>query len=154
MQQNLYTYPARMYEGKPLQIEVAAAQNKRKETEYAAQRILEYTCEQGGRMRDVAILAGSIAGYEVLVQDVFSRAGIPFFLESKRALLLSSAAEFALSALDIIAGGRWRLADVLRHLKCGFYAQSRRRRRSFGMPRNTGSGDMLFAGNLSGAMSR
>lgn len=120
LQQNLYTYPARMYEGKPLQIEVAAAQNKRKETEYAAQRILEYTCEQGGRMRDVAILAGSIAGYEVLVQDVFSRAGIPFFLESKRALLLSSAAEFALSALDIIAGGRWRLADVLRHLKCGF----------------------------------
>lgn len=124
LQNNLYAYPAEQYEKKPQAIEIACAASKQKEVEYAAQRILEYTCEQGGRMREIAILAGSMGEYEAAVRDVFARAGIPFFLESKRALLESSAAEFALSALDILAN-RWRLADVLRHLKCGFLCDER-----------------------------
>ena len=123
MQRNLYHYPPAQHAARPAFVEIAAAADKRKEVEYAAQRILEYTCEQGGRMRDVAVLAGRISDYAMLVQDVFSRAEIPFFLESKRALMESSAAEFVLTALDILSGARWRLADVLGHLKCGFLCQ-------------------------------
>ena len=125
LQENIYAYPGGQYEKKPGAVEVVCAASKQKEVEYAAQRILEHTCEQGGRMREIAILAGSMGEYEAAVRDVFARAGIPFFLESKRALLESSAAEFALSALDILAGRRWRLADVLRHLKCGFLCDER-----------------------------
>lgn len=124
LQKSLYAYPAERYEKKPEAVEIVCAANRQKEVEYAAQRILEHTCEQGGKMREVAILAGSMGEYEAAVRDVFARAGIPFFLESKRALLESSAAEFALSALDILAR-RWRLADVLRHLKCGFLCDER-----------------------------
>ncbi len=123
LQRNLYHYPPAQHAARPAFVEIAAAADKRKEVEYAAQRILEYTCEQGGRMRDVAVLAGRISDYAMLVQDVFSRAEIPFFLESKRALMESSAAEFVLTALDILSGARWRLADVLGHLKCGFLCQ-------------------------------
>lgn len=125
LQENIYAYPGGRYEKKPGAVEIVCAASKQKEVEYAAQRILEHTCEQGGRMREIAILAGSMGEYEAAVRDVFARAGIPFFLESKRALLESSAAEFALSALDILAGCRWRLADVLRHLKCGFLCDER-----------------------------
>ncbi len=116
--ENMYAYPYRKYRERPADIVLAALPSRRAEVEQAAARILELTCEDGLRMRDIGVLAGMPEQYASLIKDVFSQAGIPFFLQNKRSLVKSALATHILSLLHILEN--WRLYDVFSYLKAGF----------------------------------
>lgn len=118
--ENLYAYPYRQWKKEPENIEIVEAGDKQGEVEYIAGRILELACRQGLRMRDMEVLAGNPAAYSAPVRDIFAKAGIPFFMEEKRPLLVNALARFLLSAVDLFKGKQWRMFDALRHLKAGF----------------------------------
>lgn len=114
--ENLYRYPAQVFPGRPRDIEIVAATNKRQEISCVAEKILEATCERNLKMREVVVLAP--ADYASLIKDTFSQCGIPCFIEAKRPLIKNPLAVFLLSAIKLISE-QWRLHDVLRHVKTG-----------------------------------
>lgn len=122
---NLYAYSPKPYGRAPAGIRLVSAADKRQEAEYAAARILELTCEHGLKMCEIGVLAAQPQSYAGVLRDVFSQCGIPFFLEGKRPLSQHRLAVLVLSAADILTGARWRMFDVLRHLKTGLLPVSR-----------------------------
>ena len=122
--ENVYAYPYAPYVKEPKQIHVAVAQNRKKEIAYVAQQILSLTCEQGYAMNDIAVVAGNLTTHSVQIKEIFNQAGIPYFLENKRAVCDSSLATFVLALLRIIAGKKWRRQDVFEMLKKGFCCTS------------------------------
>ncbi|MBQ9941677.1 MAG: PD-(D/E)XK nuclease family protein, partial [Christensenellaceae bacterium] len=125
LMENLYAYPYARYGGKVENIRLIAAEDREQEVTYVAERILSETCEGGLRMRQLGVMTADVAGYGPVIRDVFGRCGIPFFMEEKRTLKESSLGIFLTSALDVLRSGRWRAADVLRHMKAGFLPVSR-----------------------------
>lgn len=118
--ENVYAYPYTPYREEPKQIHLAVAQNRKKEITYVAQQILSLTCEQGYSMDDIAVVAGNVTTHSTQIKEIFAGAGIPFFLENKRAVSSSPLAVFVLALLRIIAGKKWRRQDVFELLKTHF----------------------------------
>ena len=149
---NIYRQPGRAYPAVPQNITLAKAKNRREEVRYAAQKILELTCKQGLKMREIGILLGDPQRYRGELQEVFTQAGIPYFVDGKRSLLSSPLAAFLLSGIDVLLYG-WRQRDVLRHLKTGFLPVSQQEAdKLFGFIREFGIyGSWCKTGFLRGA---
>lgn len=84
---------------------------------YAARTIHQHV-RQGGRYRDIAVLMRSIQGYQDAIQRVFSRHGIPYFLDRRESVAHHPLAELTRSALRLAAFG-WRHEDWFAALKSG-----------------------------------
>ncbi len=113
-----YEYPYEKFPRVPQNLFIAKASSKKKEVEYAAGVILKN--REGRRFSDFSLCMADPREYALLLEEVFFKAGIPYFLENKRPVMKSGAAALVLSALDIVIRGRWRRADVFRYLKSGF----------------------------------
>ena len=87
------------------------------EAELAAREILRHA-RAGGRYREVSVLVRSLEGYHQILQRVFSRYGIPFFLDRRETVSHHPVAELARSALRTVAFG-WQQEDWFAALKTG-----------------------------------
>jgi len=83
-----------------------------------AARTIHQHVRSGGRYRDVAVLLRGIEGYQDAIQRVFSRHGIPYFLDKRESVAHHPLAELTRSALRLAAFA-WRHEDWFAALKCG-----------------------------------
>ena len=90
----------------------------RREVEWVCAQILRLVREEGCRFRDIAVTARSLEGYEALIDDSFSRFGIPVFLARTQDILEKPVMSLITSALAAVSGG-YGYEDMFRYLKTG-----------------------------------
>ncbi len=88
------------------------------EVERTAAEILRLVREEGLRYRDITVTARSLSGYEMTVETVFRRYGIPLYSARRSDILQQPLSALLLSALDAATGG-FEYEDVFRCLKTG-----------------------------------
>jgi ATP-dependent helicase/nuclease subunit B len=81
-------------------------------------RLIHQHVRAGGRYREVAVLLRSMEGHQDIVQRVFHRHGIPYFMDRRESVAHHPLAELTRSALRLAAFG-WRHDDWFAALKCG-----------------------------------
>ena len=98
-------------------LRVVACADPEGEATVAAREILRYV-RGGGRYREVAVLVRQLEPYHMPLQRVFSRYGIPFFLDRRESVAHHPMAELTRSALRTVALG-WQREDWFAALKTG-----------------------------------
>ena len=99
----------------PLRVVICA--DPEAETRVAAREILRHI-RGGGRYREISVLVRHLEGYHAIIQRVFSRYDIPFFLDRRESVTHHPLAELTRSALRTVAFG-WQHEDWFAALKSG-----------------------------------
>jgi ATP-dependent helicase/nuclease subunit B len=101
----------------PAPIRVATCANPEAEATLAAREILRFV-RSGGRFREASVIVRALEGYHEILQRVFSRYGIPFFLDRRESVSHHPLAELTRSALRV-AAFNWAHDDFFAALKTG-----------------------------------
>lgn len=124
LERNFYRYPYSRYTKKSDDICIAASSNPYSEVEDTARDILRLCRECGFRYRDIAVTMRNPDSYDSIVKSVFTRYGIPFFLDGKREISGHPLIVFILSALEIFTSN-WSYEAVFRYAKTGLTSVAR-----------------------------
>ncbi len=92
------------------------APSERDEVEAVARCIRRLARDEGHRYRDMAIVARDLSNYAPHIRAVFSRYGIPFFLDERRPIAHHPLVRLLGAALRSVEGD-WRYHDMLDFLK-------------------------------------
>jgi ATP-dependent helicase/nuclease subunit B len=98
-------------------LRAAVCANPEGEAVLAAREILQFV-QAGGRFRETAVLLRTLEGYHHVLRRVFSRYGIPFFLDRREPSAHHPLAELTRNALRVTAFD-WRHEDWFSALKTG-----------------------------------
>lgn len=98
-------------------LELTACFDAEAEVCHAARLIQQYVT-QGGRYREVAVLLRNMEGHQDILQRIFNRYEIPFFMDRRESVAHHPLAELTRSAIRLGAFG-WRHEDWFAALKCG-----------------------------------
>jgi ATP-dependent helicase/nuclease subunit B len=99
-------------------LRVVACANPEAEAVLAAREILRFVREHGARFRDCAVLLRTLNGYHDTLRRVFTRYGIPFFLDRRESVTHHPLAELSRFALRTVTFG-WKRDDWFGALKTG-----------------------------------
>ncbi|MBL6765377.1 MAG: PD-(D/E)XK nuclease family protein [Verrucomicrobiae bacterium] len=106
-------------------IRMLACDDREAEAQHAA-RVVRRHIREGGRYRDVALLVRNLDDYGYLIRRVFTRYGIPFFLDQRESAAHHPLAELTRFALRTLVW-RWRSEDWFGLLKTGLCGMSEAR---------------------------
>jgi ATP-dependent helicase/nuclease subunit B len=101
----------------PEDLRVVTCADPEGEIRFTAREILRRV-RSGGRFRDAAVLVRSLENYHHPVQRIFSRYGIPFFLDRRESVAHHPLAELTRSALRTLVY-EWKHEDWFTALKTG-----------------------------------
>lgn len=118
LEENLFAYPAKVYEGPPEGIFLHAAPNPYAEVHQAAAHLM-LLHKQGIPWQEMAVVAGSMDAYGNILHAVFSSYRIPFYLEEKTPAISHGLIRFLLFSLRAATRGYLR-SDVLTVVKSGY----------------------------------
>jgi len=124
LERNFYRYPYSKYTKKTDDICITTSSNPYAEVEDAARDILRLCRECGYRFRDIAVTMRNPDSYSSIVKSVFTRYGIPFFLDGKREINGHPLIIFILSALEVFSSN-WSYEAVFRYAKTGLTSVDR-----------------------------
>jgi len=124
LERNFYKYPYSKYIKRTDDICITTSSNPYAEVEDAARDILRLCRECGCRYRDIAVTMRNPDSYSSIVKSVFTRFGIPFFLDGKRDINGHPLIIFILSALEIFSSN-WSYEAVFRYAKTGLTSVDR-----------------------------
>jgi len=102
---------------KPKHVRLLRCASPETEVIFAAREICRHVRE-GGRYRDAAVLVREIGEHQDVIRRVFTRYGIPCFLDRREPVAHHPLAELTRYALRTIARG-WKQEDWFGVLKCG-----------------------------------
>ena len=105
LEANLYAYPTKQYKQPPDGIALFEANSIAHEVDILVSEILAGV-KQGRRYRDMAVVAGGAGAYLPPVKAAFSLAGIPYFIDERRALSQSTLFDFVYQAMCAAAGDK------------------------------------------------
>lgn len=105
-------------------VEVIEAPDPRAEVEAAAREITRLVREQGMRYSDVAVITRDVGPYKELIEAVFARWRIPYFLDAKDPAFHHPLITFVRACLDTAAHGL-DTERVIRYLKTDLAPVSR-----------------------------
>lgn len=94
--------------------------NQYEEIEVVAKRIIKLVRDEGYRYRDIAVVAGSLGGYEGIIRSVFSEYDIPCFIDEKKNISTHSLVELIKGLLDVV-NNNWSYNAIFRVLRSGLY---------------------------------
>jgi len=103
----------------PSVLQVVEAESPETQAEAIAVKLLELVRERGYRPQELAVLTNDISGQGSAIKRVFTRYGIPFFMDEKRGVQHSPAVSAVCALLDIAADA-YPADAVLRFLKSGY----------------------------------
>ena len=101
-----------------------SAVNPQKEMEEAARRIARLVREKGCRYGEIAVITGNLEEYGNLAKQVFTAAGIPYFIDEKHTVLMNPFVEYFRAALEM-AVQDFSYESVFRYLRCGMSCVTR-----------------------------
>lgn len=107
-------------------ITVYSADRKYDEVDFAASEISRLVRNEGFRYREISVIAKNADEYSSAIETVFSRHGIPFFLDARRPVSGLPLMLSAKSALEVVLTG-YSTEKILSCLKCGIGPLLRRR---------------------------
>ena len=115
---NFLKFNHKIYAGQTEKIKIRTYENLYKETEAACEEIYRLTRDCGYKYRDIAILASPLAEFGYVINSVFSKHGIPVFIDKTKNLLSHPLIELLRSALCVISDN-WTADSVFGFLKTG-----------------------------------
>jgi len=118
LEKNLFRYKGNAFEGPQQEIRFFPAPDPVKEMEETARRIKKLVRTRGMKYADIAVITGNLEEYASISAHVFSRAGIPCFIDEKHNVWMNPLVEMIRSALEMIAGN-YSYEAVFRFLRCG-----------------------------------
>ena len=105
------------FEGPAAEVTVTACGDVYSESAYVARVIRRYLRE-GGRARDVAVVARHLEEYNGVLDPALEQAGVPYYMDRREDIVTDALTTAVLSALRAVTGG-WDTGEVLRLLKTG-----------------------------------
>lgn len=117
LEQELYAYPSRPYQGEAAAIAVVGATDRTAEVENMADAVAA-AARRGVRYRDMAVIASDMPAYAHAVQRAFARRDIPVFMDARRSMQGHPTVELLLCAARAATGGLPR-AELFRIAKTG-----------------------------------
>ena len=118
LEHNLFRYPYRSYEGEQEDITIHETKDAEAEVAFAAREIKRLVREEGCRYQDIAVVTGDIESYGRIVKQIFTRMGIPCFIDYKKDILNNPFVEMLRSAIAI-ATEDYSYESVFRYLRTG-----------------------------------
>lgn len=118
LENNFYKYPYKKFQKYSGDVTILASANPYSEVEDCARDIIRLCRDKGYRYRDIAVTMRNPDSYSSIVKSVFTRYGIPFFLDGKREITGNPLIVFILSALEIFISN-WSYESVFRYAKTG-----------------------------------
>jgi len=100
-------------------IKVIRAENIFDEAEAIASEILYLTREKGLRYREISVVFGNLADYEGIIDAVFERNHIPYYMATKDELSTKPLFSFIFACLDAIIGD-FPVSSIKQYVKSGF----------------------------------
>lgn len=117
LEQQLFRYGSRPYQGRQEAIRLLEARDPRTEVQWAAEEICRLI-RTGYHYREIAVVAGDLAQYSHYLDEVFQDYGIPVFLDYKRSVLQNPMVEFLRAFLEM-ADQDLSYESVFRYLRSG-----------------------------------
>lgn len=117
LEQNLYRYGKKQWDGEPGGISVQVMTNPQEELRAVTARIHALVRTGGYRYRDIAVLSGDLSAYAGYARQIFQEAGIPCFVDEKHTVMMNPFVEFLRAALDLVAED-FSPDAVFRYLRC------------------------------------
>lgn len=120
LEKTLFRYPAKPYEGDLAgkELELFAASTIREEVRQMSILIEKLIREKGYAYRDIAVVAGDLAGYAEQIKTQFTMLDIPCFIDRTRGIVLNPLTEYIKSALEILIYD-FSYESVFRYLRSG-----------------------------------
>lgn len=101
LQQNLFRYVYKPYEGVQEQIRMFETTTPKEEVHQTGLMIRRLMREEGLAYRDIAVIMGDLEGYAPYVETEFTRLQIPCFIDRTRGIVLNPMIEYIKSALAL-----------------------------------------------------
>lgn len=114
----LNAYPYKAYKDRTNDLLLFSSVNIFSEIEAAARDIIRLCRDRELRYRDIAVVTRNLAGYEKLIEVIFTEYGIPCFIDRKVDISNHPLIRLILSMLDIF-NENWSYEAVFRYLKTG-----------------------------------
>lgn len=101
LEQNLFRYTYKPFEGEQDSIYLSEATSPREEVRQAGLQILELVRREGMAYRDMAVITGDLECYAPYVETEFAQMGIPCYIDRTRGIVLNPMIEYIKSALEL-----------------------------------------------------
>ncbi len=124
LEHNLFRYPFHTYEKEQDDISIRVAKDPTGEVLYTIREIKRLVEHENYRFKDIAVVTGDIANYGTIVKRQFDLAGIPCFIDLKKAIQSNPLAELIDSLLDILVKD-FSYETVFRFLRNGLLDYSK-----------------------------
>ena len=118
LERNFYKYPYQKYKKQSGDVCISTCANLYTEVEDTARDVIRLCRDKGFRYRDIAVTMRNPDSYSSIVKSVFTRFGIPFFLDGKRDIDGHPLIIFLMSVLEIFTNN-WSYESVFRYAKTG-----------------------------------
>lgn len=118
LEQNLFRYGRKKWEGVPEKIHLRAAEHPLAEMREIAGQIRYLVRTKGYRYREIAVVTADPEAYRTWADRAFTEAQIPFFQDEKHTVLLNPFVEYIRAAVDL-AVQNFRYPAVFRFLRTG-----------------------------------
>ncbi len=118
LEKNLYQRKSGSFEIKSDCINVFEAETAYSECEFAARKIKELVIEQGYLYSDIAVVCRDIAPYTGILNTVFDKYEIPYFMDMSYDIFIKPVIRYVYSIFAVILNG-WQKDDVIAILKTG-----------------------------------
>lgn len=86
LEHNLFRYPYKTFNEETKDITIHSLKNAKDEVQFTIKEILHLVRKENLRYRDIAVVTGDIGSYGRIVEQEYVKAGIPCFLDNKRAI--------------------------------------------------------------------
>ena len=114
---NFLSFSNETYKQSPKNIRIFSAENIYGEIAACAKTVMMLTRDRGYRYCDIGVIAADLGRYEKYMPAIFSRYGIPVFVDARRDVMGHPLVEFVFSALEVISRD-WQYEAVFRLLRC------------------------------------
>lgn len=118
LEKNIYATSYKKYEEKTENINIFLAANPYSEVEHMAQSIISLV-KSGYKYNDIAIITKNLDTYSSITKAIFSKYGIPIFIDEKKELNQNTLAKYILSIFELISNN-WKHDSVFNYLKNSF----------------------------------
>ena len=123
LEQHLFRYPFVPFTKKTDSIHILEADNMEEEVKQTCFQIRELL-KEGYCYRDIAVITGDSEAYSSLIEEMFSRYSIPFFLDQTRGITLNPFIEYIRSGLQVVVK-HYTYESVFHYLRSGMLDISR-----------------------------
>ncbi len=118
LEKNLFRYPAVKYKN-PGEISIHLLKQPGDEVSFIIQEIKHLLREKKCRYKDIAIIAGDLQAYGIIIDNEMKQAGFPCFVDQKKSILSNPFVEAIDAILDIFIKD-FAYKDIMRYLKGSF----------------------------------